>query len=70
LITEPNNDGRGEELAAIDRDYRSWCAWQGPLGGLLYARRPMSSPPMVVRAVTPDALRTAIETAEAKRGLR
>jgi hypothetical protein len=30
----------------------------------------MSSPPMVVRAVTPDALRTAIETAEAERGLR
>jgi hypothetical protein len=30
----------------------------------------MSSPPMVVRAGTADALRTAIETAEAKRGLR
>ena len=70
LNTEPNDDGRGEELAAIGRDYPPWHAWQGPLGGLLYARRPMSSPPMVVRAVTPDALRTAIETAEAKRGLR
>jgi hypothetical protein len=70
LTTEPNDDGRCDELAAIDRDYPPWHAWQGPLGGLLYARRPMSSPPMVVRAFTPDALRTAIETAEAKRGLR
>lgn len=70
LTTEPNDDARGEELTAIDRDYPPWHAWQGPLGGLLYARCPMSSPPMVVRAVTPDSLRTAIDTAEAKRAPR
>jgi hypothetical protein len=70
LTTEPNDDGRGQELAAIDHDYPPWHAWQGPLGGLLYARRPMSSPPMVVRAVTPGALRTEIENAEIERGLR
>ena len=37
-------------------------------GGLVYARRPMSSPPMVVRAVTPERLRKAIEAAEAGTG--
>lgn len=70
MTTEPNDDGRGEELAAIDRDYPPWHAWQGPLGGLLYARWPKSSPPMVVRAVSPDELRQAIEAAERERGLR
>jgi hypothetical protein len=70
MATEPNDDDRGPELAAIDRDYPPWHAWQGPLGGLLYARRPMSSPPMVVRGATADALRQAIERAERAQGLR
>ena len=69
MTTEPNNDGRGCGLALVDRDYRL-ARLEGGLGGLLYARRPMSSPPMVVRAVTSMTLRTAIETAEAERGLR
>ena len=70
MTTEPNDDRRGEELAAIDRDYPPWHAWRGPLGGLLYARRPMSHPPMVVRGATAGALRQQIERAETVRGLR
>jgi hypothetical protein len=70
LTTEPNDAGRGEELAAIDRDYPGWHAWPAALAGLVYTRRPRISPPLVVRAVTPDALRQAIEAAEQERGLR
>ena len=70
MATEPNDDDRGQELAAIDRDYPPWHAWQGPLGGLLYARRPVPRPPMVVRGATAGALRQAIEAAERERGLR
>jgi hypothetical protein len=36
----------------------------------MYARHPQSSPPMVVRAITADGLRQAIEAAEQERGLR
>ena len=59
-----------EALADIGRDYPPWHAWRGVLGGLLYARRPRTSPPLVVRAITTDDLRQAIEAAEAERGLR
>ena len=64
------DDGRAQALRDIDRDLRPWHAWEGVIAGLLYARRPMTSPPLVVRAVTPDALRRAIEAAEQERGLR
>jgi hypothetical protein len=70
LTTEPNDDGRGEELAAIDRDYPGWHAWPAALAGLVYARRPRTSPPMVVRATSVGQLRTEIENAEQERGLR
>jgi hypothetical protein len=70
LTTEPNDDGRGEELAQVDRDYPGWHAWPAALAGLVYARRPQTSPPMVVRAVTVNQLRTEIEAAERERGLR
>ena len=68
--TEPNDDERAGTLAEIARDYPGWETWKGILAGVLYARRPRSSPPMVVRAITADGLRQAIETAEAERGLR
>jgi hypothetical protein len=58
------------DLAAIDRDYPPWRAWQGVVGGLVYARRPRSTPPLVVRATSADDLRAAIEAAERKAGLR
>lgn len=71
---EPGHDDPGAErrrgLADVDRDYPPWHAWPGILAGVLYARRPASSPPMVVRSVTLDGLREEIERAEAERGLR
>jgi len=68
--TEPNDDERPRALAEVDRDYPPWHAWSGVLGGLLYARRPRTSPPLVVRSATVDGLRQAIEDAERERGLR
>jgi len=63
-------DGRAQALRDIDRDLPPWHAWEGVIAGLVYARRPKTSPPMVVRAVTVDQLRTEIEAAERERGLR
>jgi hypothetical protein len=69
LTTEPNGTDQARALADVGRDYPPWHAWEGVFG-LLYARWPQSSPPMVVRAVTPGALRQAIEAAETEWGLR
>jgi hypothetical protein len=57
-------------LTQIDRDHPGWHAWPGVLGGLVYARYPGTSPPVVVRAVTVDGLRQAIEDTERAWGLR
>ncbi len=70
METEPNDHGRDPALVQVERDYPGWLAWPGVLAGVVYARRPRSSPPLVVRAVTTDGLREAIEAAEAERGLR
>lgn len=70
----PGREDPGAEwrraLANVDRDYPPWHAWPGVLAGVLYARRPGSSPPMVVRSVTLDGLRQEIERADQERGLR
>lgn len=63
------DDERERALRGVEADYPGWCAWPGVLS-LVYARRPRSSPPMVVRAASADGLRQAIETAERERGLR
>ena len=60
---------RDEEFAAVAREHPLWDPWAG-VAGLLYARRPRSSPPMCVRSRSPDGLREAIIKAEEKRGLR
>jgi hypothetical protein len=57
-------------LAQVDRDFPGWHAWPGVIAGMLYARRPRSSPPLVVRATDTDQLRREIEDAERARGLR
>lgn len=67
---EPDDDGCTRALAEIARDYPTWRAWLGTVAGVLYARRPRTSPPLVVRAATTDQLRRAIENAERERGLR
>jgi hypothetical protein len=68
--TEPNDGERARTLAEVEHDYPGWQAWPGVLAGVVYARHPQSSPPMVVRAITADGLRQAIEAAEQERGLR
>jgi len=67
---KPDDDRCARALAEITRDYPAWHAWPGTVAGVLYARRPRTSPPLVVRAATTDQLRRAIENAERKRGLR
>ena len=70
MTAEPNDGGRARALAQVDRDYPGWHAWPAALAGLVYARRPRTSPPLVVRAASVNQLRTEIETAERERGLR
>jgi hypothetical protein len=68
---EDRNDAeRDPALVAVERDYPPWQAWPGVMGGLIYARRPNASPPMVVRAIAPNGLRAEIERVEIERGIR
>lgn len=66
----PTDTDLASALAQVGRDYPGWHAWPAALAGLVYARRPRTSPPLVVRAITADGLRQAIEAAETERGLR
>jgi hypothetical protein len=66
---QERDQNRASALAVIEREYPCWRTWAG-VAGLLYARRPRSSPPMVVRSVSLAGLRAEIELAERKRGLR
>ena len=66
----PTDTDLASALALVDRDYPGWHAWPGVLAGVVYARRPRSSPPLVVRAISAADLRHAIEAAEAEWGLR
>jgi hypothetical protein len=50
---------RACDLAEIEAA-TGWHAWAG-VGGILYASHPKSSPPIVVRAPSTEALREAIE---------
>ena len=65
---EPDRE-RPRALAAIARDFPPWQGWEGVIAGLLYARRPNASPPMVVRSTTAPGLRHEIERAEEERRL-
>jgi hypothetical protein len=67
---DPPDDERRTALAAINRAYPPWHAWEGVIAGLVYARRPNCSPPLVVRSATAAGLRHEIERAEVERGLR
>ncbi len=49
--TEPNDGERARALAEVARDYPGWQTWPGVLAGVVYARRPRTSPPLVVRAI-------------------
>lgn len=70
--TEPDDQAAEHaiELATVEADHPPWQAWAAVIPGLYYARWPQSSPPLVVRALTPLGLGPAIEQAERERGLR
>jgi len=69
MTAEPDGGQRAHALADVAHDYHGWETWPG-VAGIVYARRPRSSPPLVVRAASIEALRMAIEDAERERGLR
>jgi hypothetical protein len=54
----------GNPLAALYRQFPGWEAWRG-VGGMLYARRRKSTPPIVFRAVTVEELAAKIRDYEA-----
>jgi hypothetical protein len=56
-----------DPLAALRGEFPGWQAWRG-VSGLLYARRPRTSPPVIVRAATADDL--AAKITEYERGKR
>jgi hypothetical protein len=66
----PTDQDLAAALFELARAHPGWYAWQGIIGGLVYARYPGTSPPVVVRAVTVDGLRQAIEDTERAWGLR
>ena len=67
---DPDYEERARALAVIDTEFPGWHAWPAVLAGLVYARRPRSTPPLVVRSVSLDGLREQIIHAEEARGLR
>jgi hypothetical protein len=66
--TRLTDEGRARALVKIGRDYPGWHAWRGTLGGVVYARRPRTSPPLVVRATTTDRLRRETKRPSASEG--
>jgi hypothetical protein len=56
-----------EKMAQLEAEFPRWEMWRG-VNGVLYARKPRTSPPKVVRAADVPALREAIVAKEA--GLR
>jgi hypothetical protein len=48
-----------------EAEFPHWHVWRG-VGGLVYARRPRTSPPIVLRAADAKDLRDQISRAEGK----
>jgi hypothetical protein len=60
-----NDPAIPERLAVIERNHPGWHTWLG-VGGLLYARRLMSSPPVVYRTIDAGELEARIREHEAR----
>jgi hypothetical protein len=54
------------QARAIEEDHPDWRAWRGVGETGWYARRQLSSPPVVLNAPTPEDLRVAIAAREAR----
>jgi len=65
-MANPNGAATRAALAAISES-TGWHCWPGVIPPLLYARRPLSSPPRVVRATSPAALLAAVRHNDATR---
>jgi len=63
-------DEHAAGLAEVQANHSSWRCWEGVVADVLYARRILSSPPRVVRAVSVATLAQAIEDDERQRGER
>jgi hypothetical protein len=61
-MSEANHE-KGPDWWPYTREFPTWHVWRG-VAGLLYARRPGSSPPKVVRGKDTDTLRDQIKQAE------
>jgi hypothetical protein len=57
----------GDERAELERDYPGWHAWRGVGDTGWYARRELSSPPIVLRAESLDDLRKQVRDYVAER---
>lgn len=55
-----------DPLATLRGQFPGWEAWRG-VSGLLYVRRRMTSPPVVLRDVTGEGLARQIREHEARR---
>ena len=60
-----DHDAPHDPLAALRGQFPHWEAWRG-VSGLLYVRRRMSSPPVVFRGYTAEALAGQIREHEAR----
>jgi hypothetical protein len=57
-----------DELDAIEREFPGWHCWEGVGDTGFYARRLLSSPPVVLRAESLDDLRVQVRDYLASRG--
>ncbi len=58
-MADPTGGTTNEIIATLEREFPRWHVWQG-ISGLLYARRPLTSPPVVVRGEDAVDLRDQI----------
>jgi hypothetical protein len=65
VANDPTPGALCATLRRIERDHPAWHTWQG-VGGLLYARRLKSSPPVVYRSTDPGELEARIREHEGR----
>jgi hypothetical protein len=54
--TDQTADPLAELRALLAGEFPRWEAWRGVVAGMIYARRRKSSPPVVFRGYTAEAL--------------
>jgi hypothetical protein len=59
LPTPARRSGAEPTLDEVAAEFPGWECWRG-IAGLVYARKPLTSPPVVIRAEDPQDLRDQI----------